>query len=257
MCSSDLWELDLDELALETVQGLADNLAPYDLSEVLPGILDGLYRQTAPATPRWLAEYILEDELGLAKDPDLSLVDPACGTGVFLTAAIEAMSRNVADPLDVLFEAPEKIRGMDREPLAVALARLNYLLALGDLVQEEHPPFLLPVYLADAHRVPVVGRSDPRPDARPLSAACRATCGVSAAVVSFVSAKASCVAASSCSSRRVCSAWAARASTSAAIPALTSCSSSASARASPSRTRSLSSNLALAPRCSSTSPTAP
>ena len=75
-------------------------------------------------------------------------------TGVFLTAAIEAMSRNVADPLDVLFEAPGKIRGMDREPLAVALARLNYLLALGDLVQEEHPPFLLPVYLADATRVP-------------------------------------------------------------------------------------------------------
>jgi len=156
----DRWELDLDDLVLETVRGLADDLAPYDLAGALPGILDDLYRQTAPATPRWLAEYIVEDALGLGEDPDLSLVDPACGTGVFLTAAIEAMSRNVADPLDVLFEAPEKIRGMDREPLAVVLARLNYLLALGDLIQEEHPPFLLPVYLADAHSVPVAGQSE-------------------------------------------------------------------------------------------------
>ena len=34
----DRWELDLDDLALETVQGLADDLAPYDLGDALPGI---------------------------------------------------------------------------------------------------------------------------------------------------------------------------------------------------------------------------
>jgi hypothetical protein len=43
---------------------------------------------------------------------------------------------------------------MDNDPLGVALARFNYLLALGDMVQQEHPEFLLPVYLADANDVP-------------------------------------------------------------------------------------------------------
>ncbi len=155
------WELDLDESVLETVRGLADSLAAHDFTDASPGILDGLYRQMvrdSSVTPRWLAEYILEEELGLGDNPGPSLLDPSCGTGTFLCAAIGSVSRAVArrggDQVDVLFEAPEKIRGMDRDPLAVALARLNYLLALGDLVQQEHPSFLLPVYMADADRIP-------------------------------------------------------------------------------------------------------
>ena len=56
--------------------------------------------------------------------------------------------------MDVLFEAPERVRGMDGDPLSVALARLNYLLALGEQVQQAHPPFLVPVYLADAGNIP-------------------------------------------------------------------------------------------------------
>lgn len=149
------WELGLDDLVLETVQGLADALAPHDFAEAPPGILDSLYR---PTPPRWLAEYVVENELGLPGDSMLSMLDPACGTGTFLCAAIGAMFRAVAqrggDPIDVLFEAPEKFRGMDPDPLAVTLARLNYLLAFGDQVQQEHPPFLLPVYLADADQIP-------------------------------------------------------------------------------------------------------
>ena len=154
------WELGLEDLVVETVQGLAKALAPYDFTQAAPGILDGLYRQTVPESsrpPRWLAGYAVEEELGLAEVPGLSLLDPACGTGKFLCAAIGVMSRNMrdrGDPLEVLFEAPERIRGMDRDPLAVALARLNYLLALGDLVQEQHPPILVPVFLADAAQVP-------------------------------------------------------------------------------------------------------
>lgn len=149
------WELGLDELVLEAIQGLADAVAAQDLSNAQPGILDELYRQASPATssvPAWLAEHVVEVELGLLDDPTPSLLDPACGTGTFLSAAIQAMCKAIAkrggDDIDVLFEAPEKIRGMANEPLAVALARLNYLLAFGNLVQQEHPPFLMPVYLA-------------------------------------------------------------------------------------------------------------
>ncbi len=176
------WGLALENLVLETVQSLSDALAPYDFTQATPGIMDGLYRRTvpdAPLPPRWLAEYIVEEELGLAKDPgsdprptptrrgmksDLSLLDPACGTGVFLSAAVGTLSRTMTElgshPLDILFGMPQKVQGMDSDPLAVAMARLNYLLALGDLVQQEHPPILVPVYLADATQV-----LSPNPDA--------------------------------------------------------------------------------------------
>ena len=150
------WELGLDDLILETMQGLADTVATHDFSNASSGILDSIYLQIGPAfgpVPRWLAEYAVEAELGMADDSGLSLVDPSCGTGTFLCAAVGAMSRAIektgGDQMDVLFDAPERIRGMDSDPLAVSFARLNYLLALGDLVQELHPPFLMPVYLAD------------------------------------------------------------------------------------------------------------
>jgi len=149
------WELGLDDLVLETVEGLADAVAAHDLSNAQPGVLDDLYRQAGPTSspvPVWLAEHIVTEEMGLTDDPSPSLLDPACGTGVFLSAAVLAMRKAVAkrngDEIDVLFEAPEKVRGMEQDPLAVALARLNYLLAFGNLVQQEHPPFLMPVYLA-------------------------------------------------------------------------------------------------------------
>ena len=151
------WELGLDDLALETVRGMADELAPHDFTDTRPGILDGLYQQTVTTgtpVPDWLAEHVVEQELGLKDDPGPSFLDPVCGTGTFLSAAIGAMRRGITerngDEFDLIFDAPENVRGMDGDPLAVALARLNYLLALGDLVQEEHPPFLMPVYLADA-----------------------------------------------------------------------------------------------------------
>ena len=150
------WGLDVDNLVLETVRDLVDRLSQHDFANAQPGILDTLYQQAVPAsntTPNWLAEQVVEQELGMADEPSPSLIDPACGTGPFLSGAILTMRRAIADrngdEFDVIFDAPEKIRGMDRDPLAVALARLNYLLALGDLVQEEHPPFLMPVYLAD------------------------------------------------------------------------------------------------------------
>jgi len=63
------------------------------------------------------------------------------------------MTERGSDAVDLLFEMPGRVRGMDLDPLAVTLARLNYLLALGDLVQQEHPPILVPVYLADAAQV--------------------------------------------------------------------------------------------------------
>ncbi|MDA1127308.1 MAG: hypothetical protein O2913_01245 [Chloroflexi bacterium] len=161
VCLEPRWESGLDDLFLDTMRGLSEAMIPYDFSGTLPGIMDGLYYSIVPDAahppPRWLAEYVVQEELGLAEDPSRSLLDPACGTGVFLTAAIRTISKTMtehgADPLDVLFGMPQLVRGMDRDPLAITLARLNYLLAMGGSVQQDHPPILVPVYLADAAQV--------------------------------------------------------------------------------------------------------
>ena len=156
------WNLDLEDQVLEAVQGLAEELAPYGFTQARPGLLDGLYHRpgsdAAGPPPRWLAEYIVGEELGLADEPSQSLLDPACGTGEFLSAAVGTISRTMtergSDSFDLLFGMPQWVQGMDRDPLAVTLARLNYLLALGDPVQQDHPPVLVPIYLADAAQVP-------------------------------------------------------------------------------------------------------
>ena len=157
------WGLGLDELVVETLRNLSDELAKHDFTNAQPGALNALYQRTIPSAtqlPGWLVNRVVEQELGMKDDPSPSLLDPACGTGTFLTAAIGAVRRGIAerggDEFDLIFDAPEKIRGIVGDPLAAVLAKLNYLLALGDLVQGEHPAFLMPIYLADAS--PQLGR---------------------------------------------------------------------------------------------------
>ena len=151
------WGLGLDELVIETARYLAEGLSQHDFTNAQPGILNTIYRQAAPSNApvmSWVADHVVIHELGMKEDPSPSLLDPYCGTGDFLSAAIRAVRQGISerkgDEFDLIFDAPEKIRGIDRDPLAVEIARVNYLLALGQLVQEEHPQFLMPIYLADA-----------------------------------------------------------------------------------------------------------
>ncbi len=151
------WGLDLDRVVIETARHLTEELAQHDFTNVQPGLLNAMYQQANLSTNSVMpevADHVVIHELGMKNDPCPSLLDPCCGTGDFLSAAIGAVRQGISerngDEFDLIFDAPEKIRGMDPDPLAVAIARLNYLLALGQLVQDEHPPFLMPIYLADA-----------------------------------------------------------------------------------------------------------
>ena len=151
------------ESGLKTMGWLANALASYDFSRTPPGLLTGLYHQltggppNGPSpgdihTPYWLAEYVLQEELGLGTDGEQSVLDPCCGPGTFLAAAVRLHAERLAgegqDDFDSLLHILDRVMGMDIHPLAVTVARTNYLLALGSLVQGVHPPVLLPVYLS-------------------------------------------------------------------------------------------------------------
>ena len=62
LLSESIWELNLGELVLETIQNLADAAERYNFNGAYPGALDSIFQQLAPARqtiPRWLAEYIV------------------------------------------------------------------------------------------------------------------------------------------------------------------------------------------------------
>ena len=106
-------------------------------------------------TPDWLAERLLELTMGRdLGDPRRAVLDPACGSGTFLTLAVcRARARARAegvDDRDALASILANITGQDLNPLAVLAARANYLLALGPLLGARRGCLRLPVRLGDA-----------------------------------------------------------------------------------------------------------
>lgn len=165
------WLLKSPEIAaeaLELARRLAYSLAVYDFGQARQDLLKSLYEELVDPetrhdlgeyyTPDWLAEYMLDTELGLSGNPEQSVFDPSCGSGTFLFTAIRLIVKarlgRGEDELDTLLQVLNQVMGMDVHPVAVTIARANYLLALGDLIKGPHPPVLLPVYLSNALVLP-------------------------------------------------------------------------------------------------------
>lgn len=113
-------------------------------------------------TPDWLAEYIL-DEVGYDGNPSDRLIDPGCGSGTFLILALNRLKhRCLHDERMSESETLEKcltnIVGIDLNPLAVIASRVNYLLALGNLLEYAPREIDIPVYLADSVLTPMQGK---------------------------------------------------------------------------------------------------
>ena len=110
-------------------------------------------------TPEWLVEFVL-DEAGYRSEHVLTkrLLDPCCGSGNFLIHAIarfKAAAGTVGmPPKATLATLLRSVVGFDLNPLAVLSARLNYLLAIADLLPEAGR-IEIPVYMADAVYAPV------------------------------------------------------------------------------------------------------
>ncbi len=110
-------------------------------------------------TPEWLVDFVL-NETGYvgAATLDRKLLDPCCGTGNFLVHAIDrcktaALNAGESKP-QILQRILKNIIGFDLNPLAVISARLNYLMAIADILTPEDR-IEIPVYLADAVYAPI------------------------------------------------------------------------------------------------------
>jgi type I restriction-modification system DNA methylase subunit len=105
-------------------------------------------------TPDWLCERVVTELLPATGF--VSVLDPSCGSGSFLRAAISHLLKANPSGSDVirLQQILENVVGIDIHPLAVIIARATYLLAIRSLVKVSNRPIQIPVYLADSLFLP-------------------------------------------------------------------------------------------------------
>jgi len=146
------------------VKKLARRLSRFDWRQVKHDVLKHLYESIIPQatrhqlgeyyTPDWLAEAIISESV---QHPlSQRVLDASCGSGTFLfhairsyLAAAEAAGKTAADAINGLVT---HVLGIDVHPVAVALARVTYLLAIGSQRLQCRAAFTVPVFLGDSLR---------------------------------------------------------------------------------------------------------
>jgi hypothetical protein len=155
------WILEVGE-GRDLVLRIARQTGRFRLRDVEVDVLKSLYeRLIDPAQRRDLGEYCTPDWLAakivhraLTNPLEQRVLDPACGSGTFLFRAIRlklaaaeaaglARAKAVAACL-------QQARGLDIHPVAVIIARVTWLLALGPAIEERVGELHVPVYLGDA-----------------------------------------------------------------------------------------------------------
>lgn len=146
------------------VRSLAHRLSRFDWTDVKHDVLKHLYESIISAdtrkslgeyyTPDWLADRIVND--AITEPASQRVLDPACGSGTFLFHAVRrhlaAVEAADITPGAAVHSAVGHVYGMDVHPVAVTLARVTYLLALGTsrLLDPDRGDLYIPVFLGDS-----------------------------------------------------------------------------------------------------------
>ncbi len=145
------------------VRTLARRLSRFDWTNVEHDVLKVLYESVIGSetrkqlgeyyTPDWLAEQVVSTAV---TDPlNQRILDPACGSGTFLFHAVRRYLDAAAEAGTSLERSlsglTDHVLGLDLHPVAVTLARVTYLLAIGRArLLADRGPITVPVYLGDS-----------------------------------------------------------------------------------------------------------
>lgn len=146
------------------VADLGRRIARFDWTNVEHDVLKVLYESVIEQadraalgeyyTPDWLAERMVDD---VVTDPlHERVLDPSCGSGTFLFHATRAYLATAEasglTPGQAAEGASAHVAGLDIHPVAVTLARVTFLLALGRhrINHPDRRQLTAPVFLGDA-----------------------------------------------------------------------------------------------------------
>jgi hypothetical protein len=157
------WVLEV-EGGEQFIAALARRLMRFDWGVVREDVLKVLYESVIGAdtrrklgeyyTPDWLAEAMVSEVL--TEPLTTRVLDPACGSGTFLFHCVrkhlDAALKGGASLSAALDSLTKHVIGMDLHPVAVLLARVTYLLAIGRdrLTHGSRGAIHIPVFLGDS-----------------------------------------------------------------------------------------------------------
>lgn len=144
------------------IASLVRELSQFNWDDVAHDVLKVLYESVIDTTVRKnLGEYYTPDWLAarmvaetITAPLEQKIMDPACGSGTFLfhsirallaAAEVEGLSNRSALAL-----LEDRVFGIDIHPVSVVLARVTYLLAIGQGRLSDRDTLTVPVYLGDS-----------------------------------------------------------------------------------------------------------
>ena len=162
-----------DEEIASVIRNMAGVLSEYEPATTrlendhVKDLLKKLYQYLVPKTIRhdlgeyyttdWLAEYLL-NRLPYDGNPSLRVLDPACGSGTFLSLVLKKITKYIdkskGDHTDILNMILQNVVGYDINPIAVLAARTNYLVAISVLGKLGEGDIEIPIYQSDSILTP-------------------------------------------------------------------------------------------------------
>jgi SAM-dependent methyltransferase len=145
--------------AVHLICELSSELAAYDFSQLTEDLFSMLYQEMVERqerhkageyyTPNWLVELILNEALSNWEQQNNGkipkILDPACGSGSFIFHAIKIFREKQFSLKEIL----ANIQGIDIHPIAGFIARANYILAIGDLIDADSE-IEIPIFIKDS-----------------------------------------------------------------------------------------------------------
>ncbi|MDR1329149.1 MAG: N-6 DNA methylase [Oscillospiraceae bacterium] len=148
---------------IDLIEATASVIKPEIVEDVFREVYNGLMPRDVRHllgeyyTPGWLVEFVL-DKASYTGQKDLTLLDPACGSGSFVTHAIKRFvgaNGNMLTVNEIVKKVTSQIVGYDINPITVITAKTNYILALGDISLMDEA-VTIPIYMCDSILVPTV-----------------------------------------------------------------------------------------------------
>lgn len=157
------WLLEDNFLSLlPTVKAMQRDLSVYDFSKPQEEDLFGLLMVQLSEkghrlllgqelTPSWIAEKLVANVISMLPDGEVpEFVDMCCGSGSMVVATIKHIAPFLGDDVEADKHIIQNcISGFDIDPLAVILAKINWIINVGKIL-DNHFDMMVPIYHADS-----------------------------------------------------------------------------------------------------------